>query len=384
MKRFLSMIMVFVIIATMIPAVAVSAEEYTEGYYTYEVVDGEATITGFDDSYEGELVIPDTLGGCHVVGIGEWAFEDCTGLTSITIPDSVTSIGEYAFSSCTGLTSITISDSVTSIGGGAFCSCTGLTEIKVADGNTSYKDIEGVLFTADGTSLIQYPLGNSRTEYVIPDSVTSIGDGAFYECTGLTSITIPDSVTSIGDDAFRSCAGLTSIIIPDSVTNIGDRAFYGCTGLTSITIPDSVTSIGRYAFYWCYSLTSITIPDSVTTIGDRAFYNCTGLTDVYYGGSESEWNSISIGYYNDYLTNATIHFNWEGDAEPDINYGDSNGDGDVNLSDVTLLLRYMLGWNVDADVSAADVNGDGNITLRDATLLLQFIAGWDVVLGPQA
>ena len=151
---------------------------------------------------------------------GESAFRFCSSLTSITIPDGVTSIGNAAFS-YTGLKSITI-----------------------------------------------------------PDSVTSIGKFAFYNCTSLTSITIPDGVTSIGESAFLSCSSLTSITIPDSVTSIGESAFYGCSSLTSITIPDSVTSIGNSAFSYCSRLTSIMIPDSVTSIGDYAFRNCSSLKTI--------------------------------------------------------------------------------------------------------
>ena len=260
----------------------------------------------------GSFTIPD-----GVTKIGEDAFFGCTGLTSITIPDSVTSIGDYAFSGCTGLTSVTISDSVTSIGNGAFDGCTSLTSITIPDSVTSIGDYA----FEDCTSL---------TSITIPDSVTSIGDSAFSGCTGLTSITIPDSVTSIGDMAFSYCTSLTSIAIPESVTSIGGSAFYKCTSLTSVTIPNSVTSIGSSAFEYCTSLTSITIPDGVTSIGWYAFYGCTGLTsitipdsvtsiedkafsdcdnltDIYYSGTESQWNEISIGDYA-IPSNVTIHY----------------------------------------------------------------------------
>ena len=266
-----------------------------------------------------------------VTSIEDGAFGDCSGLTSITIPNSVTSIGIDAFYYCTGLTSITIPNSVTSIGDWAFRDCSGLTSINVASGNNYYSDNNGVLFNKEKTALIRYPEGKSQTSYTIPNSVTSIGDGAFWGCTGLTSITIPNSVTSIEDCAFAGCRSLTSITIPNSVTSIGDEAFKYCSDLTSITIPNSVTSIGFLAFYVCTGLTSIAIPNSVTSIGDGAFEDCTGLTsitipnsvisiggyafwgctglkDVYYTGSKDEWKAISIGGHNDRLLNATIHY----------------------------------------------------------------------------
>ena len=215
-----------------------------------------------------------------VTSIGDEAFGGCSSLTSITIPNSVKSIGDYAFAYCSSLTSITIPNSVTSIGYAAFAYCSSLTSINVDTNNPNYCSIDGVLFNKDKTTLIQYPIGNTRTEYTIPNSVTSIGEYAFYYCSSLTSITIPNSVTSIGEFAFAGCYSLISITIPNSVTSIGEGAFGNCSSLKSITIPNSVTSIGKYAFAYCYSLTSITIPNSVTSIGDWAFEDCSSLTTV--------------------------------------------------------------------------------------------------------
>ncbi|WP_321437228.1 leucine-rich repeat domain-containing protein [uncultured Bacteroides sp.] len=245
--------------------------------------------------------------------IGDAVFDNCTGLTSITIPKSVTSIGRYAFYYCTGLTSITIPNSVISIGSAAFDRCTKLEKIIVSENNPAYNSIEGVLLSKDCTELIAYPNAKSNI-YTLPNSVTSIGDDAFY-CTGLTSITIPDGVTSIGIHTFIGCTKLKEFIVsennpaynsvegvlfskdctklivypnaksniytlPNSVTSIGDYAFYCCTGLASITISNSVTSIKSFAFAGCSGLTSITIPNSVTSIGESAFSHCIGLTLV--------------------------------------------------------------------------------------------------------
>ena len=227
-----------------------------------------------------------------VTNIGNYAFAYCSGLTSIMIPSSVTSIGNGAFSYCSGLTSITIPSSVTNIGDGAFADCSGLTGIWVDSNSTAYaSDNNGVLFNKNKTSLICCPAGYSGA-YTISSSVTSIGNYAFYGCSGLTNITIPSSVTSIGDNAFTYCSGLVSITIPSSVTNIGVWAFGHCSGLTSVKIPLSVTNIGAYAFDSCSSLTSITIPSSVTSIGDYVFSCCYGLTSITIPSSVT-----SIGSY---------------------------------------------------------------------------------------
>ena len=267
------------------------------------------------------VTIPDS-----VTSIGEGAFVGCTSLTSVSIPDSVTSIGDDAFFGCTSLTSVTIPDSVTSIGWSAFQNCDSLTTITIPDSVTSigwsaFYGCTGELiinskivetdYTIDNYPSAQgWLYGTKFTKLTIGNSVTSIGNYAFRECTSLTSITIPDSVTSIGYDAFYYCssltafygkfasadnrcliidgvlhsfapASLTQYTIPDSVTSIGWKAFQNCDSLTSVTIPDSVTSIGASAFAWCNSLTSVTIGNSVTSIGYDAFGDCSSLKEVY-------------------------------------------------------------------------------------------------------
>ena len=212
-----------------------------------------------------------------VTNIGMSAFYGCSALTSITIPNFVTSIGNNAFSGCSSFTSITIPNSVTSIGNYAFISCESLTSMMVESGNTVYdtrENCNAIIETASKTLIA----GCQST--TIPNSVTSIGGSAFYGCSSLTSLTIPNSVTSIGSSAFSDCSSLTSITIPNSVTSIGSSAFSDCSSLTSITIPNSVTTVGDYAFYKCSSLTSITIPNSITSIGWRAFLACSSLTQI--------------------------------------------------------------------------------------------------------
>ena len=334
MKKTLAIILSLIMVFTIIP-MAVSVSAYTNGYYTYSVSNGEATITKCDTSISGDITIPSTLGGYPVTSIGRDAFSGCTSLTSVTIPNSVTSIG-----------------------GSAFYRCGSLKSIFVSENNNSYASIDGVLFDKNKTKIICYPAGKTDKSYIIPDSVTSIGNDAFSGCKSLASITIPNRVTSIGHEAFSGCKSLASITIPNRVTSIGwnafeycesltsvtignsvtsidGYAFYNCTSLTSITIPNSVKSIGNYAFEGCTSLTSVTIGDSVTSIGYRAFYgctsltsvtignsvtsidgyafyNCTSLTNVYYGGTQKQWKKIEIGYHNSELTNANIHYNSSG------------------------------------------------------------------------
>ena len=205
--------------------------------------------------------------GESVTSIGNGAFEFCSSLTSITIPNSVTSIGNQAFQYCEALTSVTIGESVTNIGHMAFYACFSLTSVTIPNSVTNIGDC-----AFQGCS--------SLTSVTIPNSITSIGEGTFRECSSLTSVTIPNSITSIGEGTFRECSSLTSVTIGESVTSIGHSAFYACFSLTSVTIPNSVTSIGEGTFRECSSLTSVTIPNSVTSIGDHAFYSCDSLTSV--------------------------------------------------------------------------------------------------------
>ena len=277
---------------------------------------GARSLNGY---VEGNLVYRDAtkteLLACSAAATGE-----------IIIPNTVTSIGEEAFCGCTGLTSITIPNSVTSIGEYAFLGCSNQTSIRVSQGNAVYdsrNNCNAIIETATNKLI----LGCQNT--VIPNSVTSIGSSAFYNCTSLTFITIPNSVTSIGELAFGSCSSLTSITIPNSVTSIGKYAFFNCDKLNAVhisdiaawcaisfstdydsnplyyahnlylngnlvedlTIPNNVTSIGGSSFSGCVSLTSVTIPNSVTSIGEWAFFGCSSLTSIAISNSVT-----SIGY----------------------------------------------------------------------------------------
>ena len=301
--------------------------------YTVNTDGTSCTVTGIGSFKDAALFIPDYIDGYKVTAIGEKAFADQTQLTAIIIPETVETIGTRAFNGCTGLTEITIPASVTSIGiqifykasnlstvyynstygypsnqflavanitkvvfGGQYVpngilkGCSNVKEVEIRDSVTSIGDyaffgcssLTSVTIGNSVTSIGNYAFlsCSSLTSVTIGNSVTSIGEYAFYDCSSLTSIEIHDSVTRIGNGAFEDCSSLTSVVIPDSVTSIGDRALYNCSSLTSIVIPDSVTSIGGGVFYGCSSLTSIVIPGSVTSIGNQAFRDCSSLVSV--------------------------------------------------------------------------------------------------------
>jgi hypothetical protein len=228
-------------------------------------------------------------------------YKSCTSLIGITIPSSVNSIGNDAFYGCSGLTSVTIGN-INNISW--LFSINSLTEIHITADNSLYTSEDGILYNKNKTTLIKYPRGKTDVSFIIPNSVTSIGIGAFNDCTSLTSVTIPNSVTSIGNSAFSDCSSLTSVTIPDSVTTIGNSAFSGCSRLTSVTIPDSVTTIDGL-FSGCSGLTSVTIPNSVTSIESQAFWRCTSLTSVTIPDSVTSIGRLVFAFC-DSLTSVTF------------------------------------------------------------------------------
>lgn len=293
------------------------------------------TVTGCDKSVT-KAVIPDIIDTVQVKTIGNAAFQFCHSVTSVTVPNGVTFIGGSAFFYCDSLTDITIPDSVTQIGDSAFYQCSKLRKVNIPSNLTSI-----------GKNAF-YGCA-SLTGINIPDGVTTIDGWAFTGCTGLTSVSIPNNVTTIGTGAF-SATGLTSVFIPSSVTTIGGNPFSNCAGLNAITVagdnpsfcsiggvlfekadmelrvypggksgaysaPNGVTAISPNAFFRCTVLTSVSIPNSVTTIGLSAFNSCTSLTDVYYDGTQAEYeanlrpNVDNRNNENDIFLNANFHFN---------------------------------------------------------------------------
>ena len=304
--------------------------------------------------------------GDGVQHIGSHAFQECSKLVSLTIGDGVESIGEYAFADCTSLAAVTIPARVNSIGEGVFYGCTSLTAITVDGNNPAYcSDANGVLYNKAKTTLVQYPAGDARASFAIPNGVTEIANAAFYDCASLTAVTIPDSVTRIGEHAFHNCANLVSVTMGKSVTSIGAFAFYGCESLTAMTIPDSVTEIGLFAFCGCTSLASLTLGCGVTHIGSGAFYGCTSLAEVEYRGSEQNRQKITIDGRNDLLTQAEWQY-----TDPDIRIIRGNPDDRhkeyAYRSTVTFTAEVSDGADVQWYVDGQPAGNDVKLTVKNA------------------
>ena len=251
-----------------------------------------------------EIKLPD-----NVTSIGGNAFANCRGLESITLPVSLISIGRTAFFGCESLTKIAIPSNVTNIDDGAFTYCNKLKGVFVEAGNANYCSNNGILYNKEMTKILCYPAGKTDiTQFDIPNGVTEIEEFAFLSCEALRTINIPSTVTTIGARSFEGCKNLYSIIIPQSVTSIGVSAFNSCNNLESVVIPDGVESIKVATFDWCYNLTKIWIPSTVKKVESYAFEACNKLKDVYYSGSEEQWNEIEFDY-RAYLPAATIHYN---------------------------------------------------------------------------
>lgn len=283
---------------------------------SYTVPGSVATIDAYafyNSNNLSTISLPDSL-----LSIGVLAFNACTNLSSITIPHNVTSIGEAAFQLCSNLSSVSILANITSIESFTFYNCSALNDITLPNSVTNIG--EWAFYRCSSLSSIILPdkitsINNSTfmysglTNITIPDSVTRIADQAFLQCTALKDVTILNGVTSIATSAFSGCTSLSNITLPNSVTSIGTNAFSRCTSLSNITLPNSITNIADQAFLQCTNLKNITIPKSVISIGSGVFYGCSALKDVYYGGTEEQWNNISLGNSNTTLTNANIYYN---------------------------------------------------------------------------
>ncbi len=304
--------------------VTVNKKVTEESSFTFD----NGTITDYNGT-DTEIIIPDTIGGEAVTAIGKMAFSDSIGITSIILPEGLLRIEENGFSGCTLITEMNIPSSVNSVGAKIFVGCSALENITVSEGNTAYTSQDGVLFSGDMTTLIAYPPAKEDTEYTVPDGVIKLADFSMYKCINLRKITLPEGFKTFGVSSLAQNINLSEINIPEGIEYIGEYAFWQCrslsqlelpstlkginkralsaTGLTSIVIPEGTTYISIEAFYGS-DIAEITLPTTLTSIADGAFYNCSNLTDVYYNGSEADWNKIDIDYNNNPLINATIHY----------------------------------------------------------------------------
>ena len=365
-----------------------SAEESVKTYGDLSYITLDSDGDGTDDYAQivdcnetaVEVDIPAEIEGLPVKSTRDWAFADCKSLTSISVPDSVNAIGNGAFSGCSSLASINIPNSVTTIRGSAFCNCLSLTSITIPESVTS---IEIAAFS--GCS--------SLTNITIPDLVDTIGDHAFYNCSSLTNITvsennkyfsslngvlfnkdktelitypngnerteytIPDSVTSIIEGAFAYCSNLITVKIPDSVTDITDKTFYVCSSLTSVTIPDSVTHIGYNAFKYCKNLTSIIIKNPNCEISNGK--NTIWETATIYGYE----NSTAQAYAETYDRKFVLLIEYT-----ETILGDISGNGKIDLYDAIEIAKAIMGLRTftDEEMIIADFNMDGTVDLYDA------------------
>ncbi len=299
-KGFLRLLLVIGVLSTLIIILPITVSAATSGTCSENLTwtlddNGTLTISGTGDMMDYQYKRPPWYSKKDII-------------KTIDIKYGVTNIGNYAFYQCDSIKAVTIPDSVTTIGNFAFYGCWCLTGV------------------------------------TIPNSVITIGNHAFYECLNLLDATIGNSVSSIGEYAFCSCESLTHIIIPDSVTSIGENAFCLCEDLNSITIPSSITCIESHTFTSCDRLRVVTIPDSVTTIKDSAFSFCYSLATVYYSGNNEEWQKISIGSYNEWLTNANIYYS----------------DWPVNIRSAVC---YLNGTELRAEVTLGNITQNGILVL---------------------
>ena len=320
--------------------------------FTYKVADNGIIVTSNDEKATGDIVIPSEIDGLPVIAIGSEEFFGFSNVTSVTIPATVTDIDISTFSTCSEL------------------------EKFIVDENNQYysSDTYGVLFNKDKSKLVRYPVAADAERYSIPNGVTVICESAFARAKKLKEIRIPATVTTIEAAAFLATWALEDIVIPNSVTNLSGNAFSN-SGIKSAVLPAGINTIETRVFDKCTKLESVVIPANITHIDDFAFSMCDKLENVYFTGSQEEWNNITVSdIENSALTEANIHFNYDVVVMYDV-----NGDGNVTAADARLALRASAKIEVleGNRFNAADVDKNGKITAADARLILRKAARLD-------
>lgn len=412
-KKMVSVVLALIMTFSMFAGIGLTANASDESRFTYVIDNGEVTITDCVETSQGNIVIPDTIEGYPVTAIGHYAFEGCGNITKITIPECVKTIDSCAFYNAKKLKSINIPSGVTSIANDAFLKCTALETVKVDANNQYYSNGEGgIVFSKDMTILVLYPAGKKDKSYEVPDSVTAIGAYAFYYARNLENISFTDNLKSIGEMAFYS-SYVQGIIIPDSVTDIAVDAF-SCASIKSIILPDGITQNINFNGT---GLKQLFIPASVKKIDKGSFFVLQDFTDIYYAGSEEDWNKIEIVEFEmmDTFENVTIHYSSYNEIviqpkNDTISISSVKNNADfkqaVNNSKYVLAddhgkelaANAVVGtgcivkiYNSDSIITDMkqlvvkyDVNGDGYITADDARLALRASAQLENVSGVYA
>lgn len=294
--KFLSLLVLVVSMLAVCFFTAEAAETFTENGYTYQKTGTDSvTIVGIDSTITGDVVIPATLGGYKVRNFGE-AFKGKTAITSITLPEGISSIAYYAFNNCKNLEYVYISSTVTYVSSRAFDNTSSLKRIEVSESSSSFCSENGVLYNKAMTELIAYPAACEIKSFDMPDSVISVNEYSFANGS-LEEITFSDACVQVGRYAFYSNSKLVTVNFNDAIQTIGDNAFASCRKLENMTLPSTLTEIKTYTFAWCDSLKEIIIPEGVKTIAKKGFYSCDGATLI---SISSTVESIGALAFDDY------------------------------------------------------------------------------------
>lgn len=232
----------------------------------------------------------------HITTIEQEAFYQCTALKEISFSDQLQSIEKYAFEGCSALTTVHVPANCSTLGDFVFEGCTALTKIEVAEDNVNYMDVDGVLFTKDGSVLLKYPDAHAQTNYVVPEECKKLEDWCFTGAASLQSVDI-SGIEEMGSDVFFYCQSLESVVIPDSIKELPNNTFAYCTELTDVTLPATLERIGDYCFYTCVRLNNLTLPNALKEIGQQAFFNCLELTHLTIPDKVTEIGTNAFGLY---------------------------------------------------------------------------------------